>query len=226
MYYLTKFIKNKILKNNKFFSKVKPRKSAPPTIKKWIKKNQNELIEEIIVCRKPVQEAVKHLLNIVSLGKFDKSLKGLNYDDIFHLYLYITINGKSYRVEKNEIVTLNVDKPDHKEDCLNINMFEKKANGLIRNSNKRKITLGEFMKNGQQHQKHFWSYDPKNNNCQDFAVSLLVGNKLIKNNGIIYKFIKQDAKQIFKKNPKYLHKFGKSFTDIAAIFDFITNGFK
>jgi len=189
---------------------IKPRKTAPPKIKKWIKKNKNKFISRLVVCRKPLQEGVKKVLNFLSLGKFNKSLSKLNYDDVFHLYLYITIGNKTWRIEKNEVVTVVEDNKDKGEDCITIKMFGKRKR------------LGEFMANGEKHQKAFWSYHPKSNNCQDFVTSLLAGNGLNKEQG----FIKQDAEAIFKNNPKYLSKFAIAITDVAGAFDFILNGFR
>ena len=210
---LTRFLIKLILKNNKLFGDIiKPRSGPPPKLKKWIKKNENEIIENIVVCRHVVNGAIKHLLNIITLGKFNKSLKGLHYDDLFHLYIYITINGQTWRIEKNEVVSLKLDNRQSKEDCIDLD--------------ERKIKLGDFMKIGEKYQKDFWNYNARSNNCQDFAVSLLVGNKIIKKNSRVYKFIKQDAEEIFRRNPEYLTEFGKTITDIAGIFDLIKNGFR
>ena len=207
---ISKFIKEKILKRSKLFDILKPRTNAPPKIRKWIEENRSRLINKIVVCRKPVQSAVKSLLDIISFGKFSKSLKGLHYDNIFHLYIYITLGKTTWRIEKNEVVTLVEDNRDIDEDCIDITI------------NKR-IKLGMFMKKGELYQKDFWSYDPKSNNCQDFAFSLMIGNNLITHSGQIT-FIKQDAEAIFKNNPEYLAKIGKTFTDIAGIFDVLKEG--
>jgi hypothetical protein len=202
-----------ILKNNKSFGDIiKPRSGPPPKIKKWVKKYENEIIENIVICRHPVNGAVMKLINIISIGKFDKSLKGLHYDDLFHLYMYITIKGKTWRLEKNEVVTLTLDNRQAKEDCLDLD--------------EKRIKLGDYMKTGEKYQKDFWNYNARNNNCQDFAISLLVGNKIIKKNSRVYKFVKQDAEEIFRNNPEYLTRFGKKVTDIAGIFDILKNGFK
>ncbi len=211
--FLPRDLIKEILKKNIFFGKqLKPRTTAPPKIKKWIKKNENEIIENIVVCRKPVNKAVQKLINIITLGKYDKSLKGLHYDDVFHLYLYITINGQSWRIEKNEVVSLMKDNRFTGEECIDLN--------------EKKHKLGNFMKAGEKYQKDFWSYDARKNNCQDFASSLLLGNKIIRKNSHTHKFIKQDAEAIFKNNPSYLDKFGKVVTDLAGIFDIIKAGGK
>ena len=211
---INKFLKKKILDKVVHYAKqIKPRNNAPPKIRKWIKNNSNRQIKKIVVCRKPINAVFRKLSNIITLGKFDKSLKGLHYDDLFHLYLYITLGNTTWRIEKNEVVTVEIDNRDIKEDCMDINM------------ERRRIKLGDFMKKGEKHQgKDFWSYNSVNNNCQNFAVSLLVGNGLIKTNDQIFKFIKQDSEEVFRRNPKFLAKVGLVFTDLAGIFDLIKEG--
>lgn len=210
---LSKFLIKEILKNSFTFGKVvKPRKSAPPKIKKWIKKYENDYVEDILVCREPIDRHIKSFMNIITLGKFNKSLKGLRYEDLFHLYIYFKVKGVYYRIEKNEVITLSVSKRTKSDICLDLK--------------EKKIKLGDFMKTAENYQKDFYSYNAKNNNCQDFAVSLLVGNKIIRKNSSTYKFIKQDAEEIFKRNPKYLEKFAVTITDIAGIFDIVKSGLK
>ena len=212
MFKLTRFLVKEILQNNFIYSKIlKPRTGPPPKIKKWIKKYKNDMVEDILVCREPVNGAVKKLINIISLGKFDKSLKGLRYEDIFHLYIYIKVKNTWFRIEKNEVVTLTKSKKKHTEICLDL---------VGKN-----ITLEKFMKTGENYQDNFWSYNARNNNCQDFALSLLLGNKIIRKNSKEYKFIKQDAEAIFTSNPGYLDKFGKTVTDIAGIFAILKDPF-
>lgn len=224
--FLNKDTKSKI----KFWrNATKPRKGAPPKIKKWIEKNKNKQIKKIVVCRKPVQGAIKKVLNFVSNGKFKKSLKGLRYEDIFHLYIYITIGKQTYRIEKNAVVELKVDNRSIKEDCIEVNLNEIGSGGMQFSSNtiQKNIKLGKFMKEGEKYQKNFWSYNADGNNCQNFVESLLVGNKLIKRNSSIHRFIKQDSTAIFKNNPSYLAKFSKTITDLGGLFDVLLSpGFK
>ena len=202
-----------ILENHYIFGKqVKPRKTPPPKIKKWINKYKNNYVEDILVCREPINKHIKSFMNIITLGKFDKSLKGLRYEDLFHLYIYFKVKGVYYRIEKNAVITLSVSKKKKSDICLDLK--------------EKKIKLGDFMKTAENYQKDFYSYNAKNNNCQDFVVSLLVGNKIIRKNSKTYKFIKQDAEEIFRRNPKYLEKFAVTITDIAGVFDIIKSGFE
>jgi hypothetical protein len=231
-----------------YASLIQPRKNAPPKIRKWIEENKNKTINQIIVCRKPIQSAIRKAANIISGGSFNRSLKRLNYDEVFHLYLYIRIGNKTYVIEKNEVVTLteNVVKTDT-EDCLEVSLGgeskvittyirPKYKRGLSYNNGPikrtkiirtpiKKITLKNFMTNGEKFQKNFWSYNAKNNNCQNFVQSLLVANKLIKLGDKTDRFIKQDAEAIFRNNPDKLYKLGIVLTNLAGAFDNFKEGY-
>ena len=132
---------------------------------------------------------------------------------MFHLFVYITIKGETWKIEKNEVVTLTVDNKKQSDDCIEMRYMKKKK-------------LGDFMKSGEKFQTDFWNYNARTNNCQDFAVSLLVGNNIIKKNSKIYKFIKQDAAEVFRRNPQYFDDISVTVMNIAGILDIIKNGFK
>ena len=59
----------------------------------------------------------------------------------------------------------------------------------------------------------FFSYSSYDNNCQNFALSLLYANG-INDDGLI-SFIKQDTEYIFKNNP-YLRRFSNNITDVRG----------
>ena len=243
VFVINKLLKDEILTSReKFGFDLNLRKNAPPKVRTWIETNSHKFISKITVCRKPIQSAIRNVANIITLGKFNKNLKGLNYDDIFHLYLYITIGNITYRIEKNEVVDLKIDRPNTGEDCREIDLrgtiveeeevkpsFEVflktgKQTKITKVVMRIRITLKEFMNNGEKYQNEFWSYNSKGNNCQNFAESLLLGNKLIPPFGETHRFIKQDSIAIFKGNPAWLEKFGNIATDLAGLFSLIKEG--
>jgi len=192
-----------------------PRLTAPPRINKWINDNRNMLVKHIKVCRDPVNSSAKKLLDIVSLGKFSEGLKKLNYDDVFHVYVYITLsNGSVKRIEKNAVVELT-----DQRDCIG-----EEAEEIYNAPVNHRVTLKDFFKNGEKFQKKFWSYDPKFNNCQNFASSLLISNKLIRQGGPEHTIIKQDSKSIFNNNPKYVKWLSKKITNLGGSIDVLLQG--
>ena len=74
------------------------------------------------------------------------------------------------------------------------------------------ITINQFINNTLQDigSEKFFSYSSYDNNCQDFALSLLYANG-INDDGLI-SFIKQNTEYIFRNNP-YLRRFANNITD-------------
>jgi hypothetical protein len=162
-------------------------------------------ITKMEVCRTPVQKLVQLALNIVSLGEFQKRIENSDYDDIFHLYLVITLkDGNTFTLEKNAIIELNqVSNTFHREksECRNIQI------------NRNNITLKDLLtKTERQMGGRFYTYSAKNNNCQEFVLQILKSNQLGDEN--IYDFVKQDTKQLFKDD-SYLRKLSNSVTSIG-----------
>jgi len=162
-------------------------------------------ITQMRVCRTPVQQLVQMALGVVSFGEFQKRIENAEYDDIFHLYLVITLkDGNAFTLEKNSIIELtqvsNTFNRD-KSECRNIPI------------NRNNITLKDLLtKTERQMGNRFYTYSAKNNNCQEFVIQILKSNQL--GNEIIYNFIKQDTKQLFKDD-SYLRKLSNSVTTIG-----------
>lgn len=199
----------------RFILKVfKPRHIAPPHIRQWLKEHGEETITKISVCRTPVVKAIQGLLNVISLGKWNKAMNQLSYSDIFHLYLYVTIGDTTYRIEKNAVVELSIDNRSIGEDCMDIPL-----------PTNRSIQLKYLILNGESFQEDFWNYHPKDNNCQNFVMSILFGNGLTKLFSTTHLFVYQNATKIFDKNPGYLSSFAGNVTDIAGVFDVVIHGY-
>jgi len=163
-------------------------------------------ITHIKVCRTPVQKLIQMALNVVSLGEFQKRIENADYDDIFHLYLVITLkDGNKFTLEKNAVIELNqVSNTFHRNnsDCRDIFI------------NRNNITLKDLLtKTEQQMGSRFYTYSAKNNNCQEFVIQILKSNNLGNEN--IYNFIKQNTKQLFV-NDSYLRKLSNSVTSLGA----------
>jgi len=185
------------------------RENAPPSIRKWLEQNGDKKIIDITICRTPVQSYVTKSLNYLSFGRFEEIKKNLKYSDMFHLYMFIKLdNGKTYRIEKNEVARLTeTNKIDGESKHVRIKSFN----------------LSEFINNGFNMQpSNFWLYDPKLNNCQTFIKSLLDGNHI--NNNELNSFVLQDAVKIFEHLPAYLTTVARKTTDLASRADILVNG--
>ena len=61
-------------------------------------------ITNITIGRDPVNRIVQSIVNFISGGQYEQARKLLNYDDIYHLYMIITLDdGTRLRLEKNQI---------------------------------------------------------------------------------------------------------------------------
>lgn len=191
---------------------MKPRDGPSPAVRKFIQEKGSEQIEDIYIARQPVQSGIQKFLNILSLGKFNKTKKDLKYDDVYHNYLIIkTKDGKEYRLEKNEVVKVS----DYKK-----NDDEKRKIPLDKN-----LTIEEMINKASNNDKKFWNYDPKDNNCQYFAKDILVDNGLVDN-------VDKETKEIIQPQDgvKLIDSFGKlknvpkSITDLAGGADRLIHG--
>jgi len=163
-------------------------------------------ITHMKVCRTPVQKLIQMALNVVSLGEFQKRIENAEYDDIFHLYLVITLkDGNKFTLEKNAIIELN-------QVSNTFNRDKSECRDIFINRNN--ITLKDLLtKTERQMGNRFYTYSAKNNNCQQFVLEILKSNNLGNEN--IYNFIKQNTKQLFI-NDSYLRKLSNSVTSLGA----------
>lgn len=226
------------------------RTDYPPDVRKWINEYGEKKITKIVVCRKPVQKYIKTVLNGIALGKFNKNIGSLNYDDLFHLYIYMTIDGKNFILEKNEVIQVTKTNDRRiKEDCRHVSLIQQRVSTMyVRNQPQsykqlsfgnnpaqkkvmkkemihKILTLRKFMHTALTHgsKKTFFSYHPQKANCQFFISRLLLSNGLIKYGDEIHKFIQQDGDAIFK-DIKYVGVFGRRITDLAHTIDIIKQG--
>jgi len=170
-------------------------------VRNFLKKVGDMPIVSAEVLRSPVQSIVQDALNAVSLGSFKKEMKEKPYDDIYHLFLIVTLeNGKKVSIEKNAIITIMFAK-DRKGERMPVSV----PSGLTINKalEKTEQAMGDL----------FATYSAKNNNCQDFILAFLKSNGM--GDEKVYAFVKQDVGSLFGKSD-FLRKFTNTVTDIGA----------
>lgn len=185
-------------------------KLYPPHIRTFLKNNGNEVIQSITVVRTPIETVVKKLLDFISLGTYQKAVSEANYDNMFHLALFI--NGK-YTLDKQETVKLSSNNPIKKNsESLNVNL------------NGKSITFNDLLENTRKYMgdNQFSNYDANKNNCQDFVISILKANGL--DTPELTSFIKQDAQAVFSKLPSFTEKLAHTLTDIGAVANKVIEG--
>ena len=176
----------------------------PKAITKMLKRDGDKTIVRLEICRKPVQSIIQKFANFVSLGRYNRELKRLNYDTAFHMYLVIHLNDMNIiSIEKNQRVMVKAGKINGGE-CKQLEYGEK--------------TLREFWMTAEDLKvPGFWRYDPVVNNCQRFVRSILNANGISQFND----FISQDTRTLL---PPLVQKFARGLTDIAGIADWIFKG--
>jgi len=150
----------------------------------------NERIYTITIFRSPITNMIKNILELASL-------QNIEYDQLFHLGI---IFNNHVLLEKNSIINMEINpKMSKNTEFINIQFNQS-------------ITINQFIKNGLQYmgEQKFFNYSSYDNNCQDFALSLLKANG-INDDGLI-SFIKQDVSSIFANNPS-LRRFANNITD-------------
>ena len=174
-----------------------------PQAREIVRQYADEIAIGAIVLRTPVSALVKLGLKAISLGQFD--------NDIYHLFLQVYFqSGKSLLIEKNAVINFipapNVRAGSAMEKVGN--WFELSFSSLLEGA---KRVLGP----------KYFTYDAKNNNCQDFIMAILTGSRLGTPEN--FKFIKQDTRGMFK-GLKKTRTIVKGITRLGGIVDRLIHG--
>ena len=201
-------------------SSFSPNNDYTNNTKAMLKKYGNLPIVGLQIRRTPILKILDSVINIISLGKFDKLKKDYGFDKLFHLYIVFRVkllNGKDKEivVEKNQSINVSDDIPTKTKDTEILNIAwggrgdasKKTINDLLNNT---LATVGKnrfFVYNP-------WNANPNSGNCQRFVLDVLSSNNLL---GDYYKnFILQDITELVKKMPSYSKSIATGITDLAA----------
>lgn len=176
-----------------------------------LKKYGNYNITGIIIEKTPIISIIDKAINLISLGKWAEAKKKYNYDDLYHLYLIITLDlggGQTKRLllEKNQSINISESIPGKTDKTQNINIFTPKnltLNSLLQN------TLNRVGKD------QYFIYDGfGGKNCQNFVKDIFESNNLY--NDRINKFVFQPIQELNKDLGGFTTGFSKGVTDLAA----------
>lgn len=158
----------------------------PKYVSEIIKKNGKYNIVKLDVGRAPIVSVIGKLLNAMTLGKLEKRMERKGYDDLFHLWIEITLsNGKKIKVEKNERINMEVN-PKRRKDGEYIDIDIDKE-----------LTFDDLLEGGKRIQgDKYFKYSGHSNNCQDYILALLEGSDLGDENDHL--FVKQDIEALFR----------------------------
>ena len=160
---------------------VKGQYAYTASVQKLLQDYGNESITAIQVQRTPiVGSSVVERLGI---------LKNKPYDELFHLYMILTLSDGTTQinVEKTSVIAMSKNEPT-------------RAGAETKNvKNVPNVTLNELMENGRKKMgdTKWWTYSAIKNNCQSFLLGICTGSNFGGKGTKV--FIKQDVTQLLGK---------------------------
>lgn len=185
------------------------REHASPQVRKFLKENGDKTILKINLFRDPINSAIDKVINIISLGQWQKAKNKINVDDMFHLYMVLYLSdGSEWRLEKNEVVSATKVK---NKVGLNVDITPT-------------LTVGQMFKNTENKigKDNMWLYNAKNRNCQIWIRDMLKYNNLLTPDN--EKFILQDTETAISHLPNIVEKVINATTDLGARADILRYG--
>jgi hypothetical protein len=148
------------------------RTGMPPTAQATLDQYALWTITGLVVRRDPVQKVLNSIMNLVSLGAWNRARNQYGFDDVFHLGLLIDLEAPDHSArarvlaEKNAVINLGTPKPT-----------TDRTQELRIPPPQPPVTLGDFWaKAAAAKGESFYLYDAFHNNCQDFVLGLLHAN--------------------------------------------------
>ena len=184
------------------------RKNFSPQIREFIERNGNLQIQSLTIVRKPIFAILEKVLNLISLGQWERNKQLYSYDKMFHLYLVFVIGDRAYRIEKNEVIMIQNDDTDYTDNNIE----------TLSVPQPRMLFFKDLLENGQKivTPDEFFQYRAFSTNCQHFVKTLLQGSRLLTSEG--NNFIMQDAQSLIK-NIRFVDKIANTTTDLAGRID-------
>jgi hypothetical protein len=183
-----------------------------PKVRKILSDYGDDHVREITIGRTPVSEVLTKVLSTAS-SNFKENINNMPYDKLFHLFILVRLDGRTIRIEKNEVINIDLISK------LTPDTELKKVSEIPMPT----ITLNQFLANGKSFMgsEKFFRYSARDNNCQDFILGLFYGSNI--GNKEERDFIKQDTKQLFN-NTGSLRQFANTITDVGGRFNALMNG--
>lgn len=200
---------SKVASKIKDITSFAPRKAFSPADQKLIDTYGGRKITEIKVVRTPINRVVNAIIQMSSGGRFQAEAKRKGYDDFFHLYMLIFVEGldKPILAEKNETPRYTLDVP--------ANRYINSNTQLIIIPITKDITLKELIDNSVQNMgDSFWKYSYNQLNCQDFVARTLKASGLLTADA--QKWIVQDVLNIGRTLHPVVAKALQGITDILS----------
>lgn len=187
------------------------RNDFSPNVRNLLSLYGNNTVKHITVARTPVSKIAQILVDFLSLGTVGMKKKELNYDDIYHLFMVVTLdNGQRLRIEKNEEIGIT-DNYMARDNGMNVNITHT-------------VTFSDLLnKPLQAIGDSFYRYNARTNNCQLFVTNVLKNNNLF--TSALGGYINQNAEELLSKSPDISKKVLDLATELRARSSILINGY-
>lgn len=183
------------------------RQEAPPAVRSLLNKYGDKAISSIKVVRIPINSVIQGVLKIASEGDVETQRQKLGYDDLYHLALIISAGGHTFKLEKNESVSVSSGSIPSDAQVMDVPL----------NKN---ILLKDFIDKAANGNHNFFQYSVQNN-CQVFVSTLLSKSGLMTSE--LNKFINQSAESVLINSPA-TKKFANAITDLGSRIHILLHG--
>lgn len=204
------FIKSGVNKIKTLFNR---RLEFNNTSKRTLEKYGNLKIHNITLFKKPIEKALDVVLNLISLGQWNKAKNDTDFDKLYHVGLIFNLEGnKKILVEKVQEV------------MITDNLSATKGNTqFLALSEPNKETLNDVLEKAlkQNGNELFFGYsalgngDKPANNCQNFI--RMICQSIGSWNDTAQKFIFQDITELANKTPAYVKTIADTVTNIGNV---------
>ena len=176
------------------------RRGISPNVDKFMRDHGDEPILEMIISRNVVSSILTGSMKLIST----QFREGVGSNKLYHLKLLIRTTHSNISLEKNEVITISPYHMNYKAE----NVYVHFPPG---------ITINILLQNTRNKMGNsFLTYSARDNNCQNFVLSLLEANGLSNSQNVL--FTKQSITGLFSTE---MRKFTNTITDIRAKFDII-----
>lgn len=183
----------------------------PPAARKLLSQVGSEQVQTFKLVRTPLASSTRFLLNIATLGQYEKALKDINVDKFFHLRAII--NDK-YSLEKNEVIRFyKSNKIESGAEVMDVVIPQNNPTTIQEMMDKTKAQMGD---------EKFTSYDAETNNCGVFLYNVLSANGWINNKAS--EFTLQETEKLFSKFPSLSKLVVNLSTKLGAVASKVIEG--
>lgn len=179
------------------------RYKLPPLGRKILEQIGDKPITNMMVCRTKLNLGKETIINLMNLFVKHHPIN----DQLFHLFFVLTIDGKRYLFDKNEVVNIRNYENSHIDESINI--------ALTKN-----VTLNELLNNAVNKfgKERVFRYSATQNNCQKFVCDCLDASNI----AFDRTFVLQDVSNVTNKTGSFVAQVA---TDLSHKFDIIKNGY-